>query len=131
MSRPIRIAYPKAWYHVMNRGRRAENIFLEKFDYKMFVALLQETSEAWNIRIAAFCLMPNHHLLVHTPEANISRAMCHLNGVYTQRFNSWHHLDGPLFRGRYKSILVSGDSYLLQLVRYIHRNPLKQALLKI
>jgi len=58
MSRPIKIAYSKAWYHVMNRGRRAENIFLEKFDYKMFVALLQETSEAWNIRIAAFCLMP-------------------------------------------------------------------------
>jgi len=67
----------------------------------------------------------HYHLLVHTPEANISRAMRHLNGVYTQRFNSRYYLDGPLFRGRYKSILVSGDSYLLQLVRYIHRNPLK------
>jgi REP element-mobilizing transposase RayT len=90
-----------AWYHIMNRGRRAENIFLGKFGYKMFVALLRETSEAWNIRIAAYCLMPSHyHLLVHTPEANISRAMRHLNGVYTQRFNSWHHLDGQLFRGR-------------------------------
>jgi len=60
MSRPIRIAYPNAWYHVMNRGRRAENIFLEELDYKMFVALLQETAEAWNIRIAAYCLMSNH-----------------------------------------------------------------------
>ncbi len=131
MSRPIRIAYPKAWYHVMNRGRRAENIFSEKSDYKMFVALLQETAEAWNIRIAAYCLMPNHyHLLIHTPEANISRAMRHLNGVYTQRFNSRHHLDGQLFRGRYKSILVSGDSYLLQLVRYIHRNPLKAGIVE-
>ncbi len=131
MSRPIRIAYPNAWYHVMNRGRRAENIFLEKLDYKMFVILLQETSEMWNIRIAAYCLMPNHyHLLVHTPEANISRAMRHVNGVYTQRFNSRHHLDGQLFRGRYKSILVSGDSYLLQLVRYIHRNPLKAGIVE-
>jgi len=131
MSRPIRITYPKAWYYVMNRGRRAENIFLEKFDYKMFVALLQETAEAWNIRIAAYCLMPNYyHLLVNTPEANISRAMRHLNGVYTQRFNSRHDLDGPLFRGRYKSILVSGDSYLLQLVRYIHRNPLKAGIVE-
>jgi len=115
----------------MNRGRRAENIFLEKLDYKMFVILLQETSEMWNIRIAAYCLMPNHyHLLVHTPEANISRAMRHVNAVYTQRFNSRHHLDGQLFRGRYKSILVSGDSYLLQLVRYIHRNPLKAGIVE-
>ena len=87
--------------------------------------------KTWNIRIAAYCLMPNHyHLLIHTPEANISRAMRHLNGVYTQRFNSRHHLDGQLFRGRYKSILVSGDSYLLQLVRYIHRNPLKAGIVE-
>ena len=131
MSRPLRIAYPNAWYHIMNRGRRAENLFLGKLDYKAFVELLQETSEAWNIRIAAYCLMPNHyHMLVHTPEANISRAMRHINGVYTQRFNSRHHLDGQLFRGRYKSILVNGDSYLLQLVRYIHRNPLKANMVK-
>jgi putative transposase len=131
MSRPIRIVYPGAWYHVMNRGRRAEDIYLDKFDYKSFIELLQETSEAWNIRIAAYCLMPNHyHMLVHTPEGNISRAMRHVNGVYTQRFNSRHHLDGHLFRGRYKSILVNGDSYLLQLVRYIHRNPLKAGIVE-
>lgn len=129
MSRPIRIAYPGAWYHVMNRGRRAEDIYLDKLDYKAFIELLQETSEAWNIRIAAYCLMPNHyHMLIHTPEGNVSRAMRHINGVYTQRFNSRHHLDGQLFRGRYKSILVNGDSYLLQLVRYIHRNPLKEGM---
>ena len=67
-------------------------------------------------------------MLVHTPEGNISRAMRHVSGVYTQRFNSRHHLDGQLFRGRYKSILVGGDSYLLQLVRYIHRNPLRAGL---
>ena len=126
MSRPIRIAFPGAWYHVMNRGRRSENIYLDKLDYKAFVELLQETSDAWNIRIAAYCLMPNHyHMLVYTPEGNISRAMRHINGVYTQRFNRRHHLDGQLFRGRYKSIIVNGDSYLLQLVRYIHRNPIK------
>lgn len=126
MSRPIRIAFPGAWYHVMNRGRRSENIYLDKLDYKAFVELLQETSDAWNIRIAAYCLMPNHyHMLVNTPEGNISRAMRHINGVYTQRFNRRHHLDGQLFRGRYKSIIVNGDSYLLELVRYIHRNPLK------
>ena len=131
MARPLRIEYPGAWYHVMNRGRRAEYIFLDKLDYKVFVELLQETSEAWNIRIAAYSLMPNHyHMLIQTPDANISRAMRHVSGVYTQRFNSRHHYDGQLFRGRYKSILVHGDSYLLQLVRYIHRNPLKAGLVE-
>ncbi len=131
MPRPIRIAYPGAWYYVMNRGRRAEDIFLDKHDYQAFTELLQETSEAWNIRIAAYCLMPKHyHMLVQTPAGNISRAMRHVNGVYTQRYNNRHQADGQLFRGRYKSILVNGDSYLLQLVRYIHRNPLQAGLVE-
>lgn len=108
----------------MNRGRRAERIFKGENDYTMFIEVLKEASEAWNIRICAYCLMPNHyHLLVQTPEANISRAMRHINGIYTQRFNRRHGYDGQLFRGRYKSILVDADSYLLQLVRYIHSNP--------
>ncbi len=120
MSRPLRIQFPDAWYHVMNRGRRAEDIFPDERDYVMFTELLKETSEMWNIRIAAFCLMPNHfHMLVQTPEANISRSMRHLNGVYTQRYNSRHKCDGRLFRGRYKSILIDAPSYLLQAVRYI------------
>lgn len=113
----------------MNRGRRGEEIFTDKHDYQMFVDLLIETAEIWNFRISAYCLMPNHyHILVQTPNANISRGMRHINGVYTQRFNRRYFCDGSLFRGRYKSILVGGDSYLLQLVRYIHRNPLKAGL---
>jgi REP element-mobilizing transposase RayT len=88
-----------------------------------------EISEMWNARIASYCLMPNHyHLLVQTPDGNISRCMRHLNSVYTQRYNRRHEYDGPLFRGRYKSILVSDDSYLLQLVRYIHRNPVRSGI---
>lgn len=126
MSRPLRIEYPNAWYHVMNRGRRAERIFSDQDDYEMFIELLQEASESWRIRVSAYCLMPNHyHLLVQTPEANLSRSMRHINGVFTQRFNRRHGFDGQLFRGRYKSILIDADSYLLQLVRYIHRNPIK------
>lgn len=129
MARPLRIEYPDAWYHVMNRGRRGESIFADEQDYAMFTELLKETSEMWNIRVAAYCLMPNHyHMLVQTPEANISRSMRHLNGVYTQRYNSRHKCDGQLFRGRYKSILTDTDSYLLQAVRYIHRNPLEAGL---
>jgi len=126
MSRPLRIQYPDAWYHIMNRGRRSEQIFYDKNDYTMFVELLKEASVAWNIRVCAYCLMPNHyHLLVQTPDSNLSRSMRHLNGIYTQRFNKRHGCDGPLFRGRYKSILIDADSYLLQLVRYIHKNPTK------
>ena len=129
MARPLRIQYPNAWYHVMNRGRRGESIFNDKIDYIGFIELLKDTSEMWNLRISAYCLMPNHyHLLVQTPDANISRCMRHIDGVYAQRFNRYHQCDGPLFRGRYKSILIDADQYLLQLVRYIHRNPLKVGL---
>jgi len=131
MSRPLRIQYPDAWYHIMNRGRRGDEIFEDKDDYTAFITLLKELVENYNVKISAYSLMPNHyHLLVQTPDGNISRSIRHLNGVYTQRFNRTHHYDGQLFRGRYKSILVEGDSYLLELVRYIHRNPLEAGLME-
>jgi len=115
----------------MNRGRRGEPVFQSRLDYFSFVDLLKETSEAWNVRVAAYCLIPNHyHLLLQTPEANISRCMRHIDGVYTQRFNRNHGHDGPLFRGRYKAIVVDADTYLLELVRYIHRNPVRAGLTK-
>ena len=129
MSRPLRIEYPGAWYHVMNRGRRSEEIFSGPKDYYRFIDLLMESCEMWNIRISAYCLMPNHyHMLIQTPDSNLSRCMRHINGVYTQRYNWVHDCDGQLFRGRFKSILVDGNSYLLQLVRYIHRNPIRSNL---
>jgi REP element-mobilizing transposase RayT len=129
MSRPLRIEYPNAWYHVMNRGQRSEKVFFDKDDYQAFIQVLIESTEMWNLRISAYCLMPNHyHLLVQTPDANIARCMRHINGVYTQRFNSRHRSEGQHFKGRYKSILVSADAYLLQLLRYIHRNPVKAGL---
>ena len=129
MSRPLRIEYADAWYHVMNRGRRSEDIFRDKKDYNRFVELVKESSDMWNAGIAAYCLMPNHyHLLVQTRDGNLSRLMRHINGAYTQRFNRFHGCDGQLFRGRYKSILVDEDAYLLQLVRYIHRNPVEAGL---
>ena len=129
MSRPLRIQYPDAWYHVMNRGRRGESVFLEKQDYSMFVELLKEVVDMYKVRVAAYALIPNHyHLLIQTPGGDLARCMRHLNGIYTQRFNRAHHCDGQLFGGRYKSILVDADSYLLELVRYIHRNPLEAGL---
>jgi len=127
----LRIEYEDAWYHVMNRGRRREEVFTCTNDYKLFVELLQETVEKWNLRISAYCLMPNHyHMFVQTPDANISRCMRHIDGVYTQRFNRFHGYDGQLFRGRYKSILVDARTYMLYLVRYIHRNPQRAGLVE-
>jgi putative transposase len=131
MSRPLRIGYPGAWYHVMNRGRRGENLFANSEDFQMFIRLLQESVDLWDIKVSAYCLMSNHyHLLVQTPHGNLSRVMRHLNGIYTQRYNRAHQCDGQLFRGRYKAILVEADSYLLQLVRYIHRNSLQAGLVE-
>jgi REP element-mobilizing transposase RayT len=109
----------------MNRGRRGEKIFASSDDFLTFTKLLKEGAEQWQVNIGAYCLLSNHyHLLIQTPLGNLSRFMRHLNGVYTQRYNRIHDCDGQLFRGRYKAILVEEDSYLLELVRYIHRNPL-------
>ena len=131
MSRPLRIEYSDAWHHVLNRGRRRESIFRDAKDYEIFLQTVQEACEFWHLRVAAFCLLSNHyHLLVQTPNANLSRCLRHIDGVYTQRFNRRHGHDGPLFRGRYKALLIEADSYLLQLVRYIHRNPLEAGLAK-
>jgi len=127
----LRIEYPGAWYHVMNRGRRSEKVFLNRKDYRLFLDLLIDSSDLWAVNISAFSLMPNHyHLLINTPLGNLSRFMRHLNGIYTQRFNQNHRTEGQLFKGRYKAILVDGDDYLLQLVRYIHLNPLRAKMVK-
>lgn len=131
MSRPLRIEYPNAFYHVMNRGLNRQAIYLIDADYEIFLRTLKETSNLFGIKILSYCLMPNHyHLLLSTPKANLSRAMRHLNGVYTQRFNRLHKKDGPLFRGRYKAILVQKDKYLTHVIRYIHLNPVQAHLVK-
>lgn len=125
MGRPLRIEYPGAWYHVMNRGRRREKIYEYDEDYQIFIDLLKESAVQFKVRISAYCLMRNHyHLIINTPEGNLSRCMRHINGIYTQKYNRLRKADGPIFRGRYKSILISEDRYLLELVKYIHCNPL-------
>lgn len=131
MTRPLRIQYPEAWYHAMNRGRNQDALFIDNTDYSTFIDLLQEAGAMWKIKIAAYCLMTNHyHLLVQTPQANLDRCMRHINGIYTQRFNRRYKMDGQLFRGRYKAILVDADNYLLELVRYIHLNPVRAGIVR-
>ena len=126
MARPLRIEYPEAWYHVMNRGLSYTKIYRQEEDYKLFLTVIKEACILFNVYISSYCLMNNHyHLLINTPEGNLSRFMRHVNGVYTQRFNRKHKRDGPLFRGRYKAILIQADEYLTQVVKYIHNNPLK------
>jgi len=124
MPRPLRIEYEGAWYHVMNRGANYQTIFYNDIHRKIFLELLEEVSTKFFVEIHCYCLMDNHyHLLVNTRLANLAKIMRHLNGVYTQKFNKIEKRDGPLFRGRYKSILIEEEVYLLQVSRYIHLNP--------
>lgn len=131
MPRSQRLEFEDAWYHVLDRGANHQQTFLDEADYKNFLSLLAECHKIWALETHAYCLIPNHyHLLVKTPRGNLSSAMRHLNGVYTQRFNKVHQRDGALFRGRYKAILVDADSYLLQVARYVHLNPVKAKLVQ-
>ena len=126
MTRPLRIHYENAYYHVMNRGRGRQLIFPTDAYYEDFIRGLGESHQRFGVECHAYCLMSNHyHLLLKTPRANLSRAMRHIDGVYTQRHNRRRKTDGSLFRGRYKAIVVDADSYLLQVSRYIHRNPIE------
>lgn len=130
-ARPLRVQYPGAFYHVMNRGTNRQNIFKDDKDREVFLRLVEETIRQWKIEVHAFCLMSNHyHMLIRTPLANLSRAMRHINGVYTQRYNRKWNRDGQIFRGRYKAILVEDEAYLVELLRYIHLNPVEKQLVK-
>lgn len=129
MARPLRIEYPDAWYHVMNRGAARRLIFPDEVLRRAFLGLLRDIHQMYAVDCHAFCLMGNHyHLLLQTRLTNLGRAMRHLDGVYTQRHNRHVKTDGPLFRGRYKAQLIERDSYLLCVSRYVHRNPLAAGL---
>ena len=131
MSRPLRIEFKGAYYHVMNRGAGRRSIFARDAHRLLFLELLREAAEMLRAQIHAYCLMDNHyHLLLSTPDGNLNRIMRHLNGVYTQRSNRLKRTAGPLFRGRYQAILVEADAYLLCVSRYIHLNPVAAAMVK-
>jgi REP element-mobilizing transposase RayT len=126
MSRPLRLEFAGALYHITSRGNEKKAVYLEDADFELFLSLMAEVCQRFNWFIHAYCLMTNHyHLVVETPDGNLSRGMRHLNGVYTQRFNSKHKRVGHLFQGRYKAILVDKDSYLLELSRYVVLNPVR------
>lgn len=131
MARPLRIEFPGALYHVTSRGDRQEPIYEDDDDRQMFLSILGEVVKEWNWLCYAYCLMSNHyHLLMETPDGNLSKGMRQLNGVYTQRSNRRHGRVGHLFQGRYKAILVDSDTYLLELSRYIILNPVRAGMVE-
>lgn len=124
MARPLRIEFAGAIYHLTARGNARSDIYVDDEDRGLFLDILGQVVERFGWVCHAYCLMSNHyHLMVETPDANLSRGMRHLNGVYTQRFNRRHAWVGHVFQGRYKAIVVEKDAYLLALSRYIVRNP--------
>ncbi|MGH8273908.1 MAG: REP-associated tyrosine transposase [Gammaproteobacteria bacterium] len=131
MARPLRLEFAGALYHVTSRGDRRENIYEDDNDRAGFLSVLGEICSQYNWVCHAYCLMSNHyHLLVETPEGNLSRGMRQLNGVYTQHFNRHHGRVGHVFHGRYKAILVDKNEYLLELARYIVLNPVRAGMVR-
>jgi len=117
MSRSIRIEFSGALYHITARGDRREAIFDDDQDRVIFLAVLEQVVTKFNWLCYAWCLMDNHyHLLIQTPDANLSKGMRQLNGVYTQANNRRHQRVGHLFQGRFKAILVESDAYLLAIL---------------
>ena len=126
MARPLRLEYPGAVWHVTSRGNERLAIFRDDEDRTQFLEVLGRGVAMFRWKLHAFVLMGNHyHLLVETPEPNVSRGMRQLNGIYTQRFNRRHGRSGHLFQGRFKGILVERDSHLLELARYVVLNPVR------
>jgi REP element-mobilizing transposase RayT len=126
MTRPLRIEYAGAIYHITSRGNEKKDVFKDGQDRIIFLKTLQHVNKRYNWLCHAYCMMDNHyHLLIETPDGNLSLGMRQLNGVYTQLFNKRHQRIGHLFQGRYKSILIQKDSHLLEVCRYVVLNPVR------
>jgi len=131
MTRPLRIEFPGAIYHVTSRGNAQAAIFLDDIDRNNFLSVLGLALRRFNVICHAYCMMTNHfHLLIETPDANLSTAMRQLNSVYTQAFNRRRDRVGHVLQGRFKSIVVDREAYLLELCRYIVLNPVRAGMVK-
>jgi REP element-mobilizing transposase RayT len=131
MARPLRIEFSGAVYYITSRGNAKQAIFLDEKDFADFLRVLGLVVKRYHFILHAYCLMKNHyHLLMETPEGNLSRGMRQLNGLYTQRFNKKHQRVGHLLQGRYQAILVDKDHYLLTLCRYVVLNPVRAKIVK-
>ena len=131
MARKPRINYPGAVYHVILHGNSRQDIFFDDKDRYRFYLFMQEGTERFGHRVFAFCLMTNHiHLALQVGEVSLSRIMQNLTFRYTRWVNWRLKRSGHLFQGRYKSVLVDEDSYLLELGAYIHLNPVRASMVE-
>lgn len=126
MARPLRIEYPGAWYHITCRGNEKREIFSDDHDRIKFLEIFATDIKLYGIEVHAYVLMDNHfHLLIRTSEANLKGFMQHFNTSYTVYYNRRYKRSGHLYQGRYKAILIDADTYLLELSRYLHLNPVR------
>jgi putative transposase len=126
MARPLRIQYDGALYHITSRGNARKAIYRDDEDRRMFLDTLFNVNKRYKWICHAYCLMNNHyHLIIETPEGNLSKGARQLNGVYTQKYNRRHHKVGHIFQGRYKAILIEKESHLLEVCRYVVLNPVR------
>ncbi len=126
MSRALRIEYEGAFYHVTARGNEQKRIFFTKRDYEKFREYLKHAQDKFGYKLHCYALMTNHyHLMIETPQGNLKKVMHFINSSYTNYINIKRKRCGHLLQGRYKAIVVERDSYLMELSRYIHLNPVR------
>lgn len=131
MGRSPRLVAPDTTYHLMARGNRRQPIFLQDDDRRMFLRMLSRVCIRYGWVCYAYCLMGNHvHLAIKTPEANLSEGMRHLLGRYAWLHNQFHGTDDHLFRSRFRSVVIESDTQLINVVRYISRNPVRGQLVE-
>ena len=126
MARKPRVQFPSAFYHVIARGNQRQDIFLSDEDYKNYLGFAAHYHERYDFTLYAYVLMTNHlHMLIEIGKTNLSKIMQVLQFRYSRYFNDKYGKVGHLFQGRYKAILCQKDAYLLELVRYLHLNPVR------
>ena len=131
MVRPLRLSFENTFYHITARGNRREKIFYSDRDKEVFLKRLKEMLIKYSMTCHAYCLMDNHyHLFIKTIKPNLSQGIHYLNSAYANWFRNKHQIIGPLFQGRFKSILIDADNYALMLSAYIHLNPLRAGIVK-
>jgi REP element-mobilizing transposase RayT len=131
MTRPLRIEYPGAFYHITSSGNERRDIFKDEQDFEKFLTYLETATQRYGAVVHIYCLMSNHyHLLLETPMGNLSQVMRHINGAYTSYFNAKMQRAGHLLQGRYKAILIDADEYARELSRYIHLHPVRVGIAK-
>lgn len=131
MARPLRVEFPGAFYHATSRGNEKGMIFNTDRDNEKFLGYVEDACKRFKFVIHSYCLMSNHyHFIIETPLGNLSRSMQYINSSYTSYYNVKWGRAGHLFQGRYKAILIDADSYIQQLSRYVHLNPVRAKMVK-